>query len=526
MIRIRDLSLPPSAAEADLRRSAARALGVPEEQLTSIKLHRRSVDARKKPILRLICTVDVTLSTDEAKAVSRCRSDKITIVTDTPYEPVPLPRPADFRPVIVGFGPAGMFCALVLAQCGLRPVILERGEDVDSRTAKVEAFWSGGTPDPDSNVQFGEGGAGTFSDGKLNTGVNDPRIAWILRQFVRFGADPDIEYDARPHIGTDVLKTVVKNLRLHLQGLGASVRFSTQMTDLLLEKDRLRAVVTNHGDTVACDALVLAVGHSARDTFELLERRGVPMQPKAFSMGVRIEHRQSLIDRAQYGAPHEAIPLPAADYRLNAHFPEGDSAYTFCMCPGGYVVASASEPGGVVTNGMSCRARDGENANSALLVTLRPEDFPDPSPLGGMRWQRELEQRAFAAGGGSYRAPAQTVGSFLGQGDVAPTVTPTYRPGVTWCDLHTVLPPVITRTLEKAIPALDHRLHGFADGGAVLTAPETRSSSPVRILRNDDLQSSLCGLYPCGEGAGYAGGITSAALDGIRVAEAILQTLR
>ena len=519
MIRIRDLALSPEATLDALRLAALETLGVSERDIASFTVRRRSVDARRKRDLKLIYTVDLALTCDEAALVHGLHNDKITLVTETPYAPTPLTSPSDFRPVIVGFGPAGMFAALVLAECGLKPIVLERGEDVQTRTEKVEAFWRGGRLDPESNVQFGEGGAGTFSDGKLNTGVNDPRIAWILSRFVEFGASEDVRIDARPHVGTDALKTVVRNLRERVIALGGEIRFGTKLTGIVLDGKHVVAAETADG-AIDCDALVLAVGHSARDTFEMLQKLGVPMQPKPFSMGVRIEHKQADIDAAQYGAKHTDVHLPAAEYRLNVRFPDGESAYTFCMCPGGYVVASASEEGGVVTNGMSYAARDGENANSALLVTLTPDDFPDKSPLGGVAFQRELEKRAFAVGG--YRAPAQTVGAFLGNGETAPSVTPTYRPGVVWCDLHDVLPKKITRTLERALTALGKKLRGFDDGGAVMTAPETRSSSPVRIVRGDDLQSVIQGLFPCGEGAGYAGGITSAALDGIRVAEAIL----
>ena len=517
MIRIRDLTLPVGADENALRKKAGKLLGVP---VLSLKIRKKSVDARKKPDIRLIYTVDVSVSGDEEAFLRRAADPKITAApTDCYAPPAPAAVPED-RPVIVGFGPAGMFAALVLAEAGLRPIVLERGEPVEVRTEKVAHFWQTGALDPGSNVQFGEGGAGTFSDGKLNTGVNDPRIAWILHRFVQAGADPAIEWDAKPHIGTDTLRTVVRNLRQEIQTAGGEIRFGTQMTALRTENGAVTGVVTQSGEEIPCRSVILAIGHSARDTVAMLHEMGIPMEPKPFSMGVRIEHPQTLVDRAQYGSTD--LPLPAADYKLNVRLPDGGSAYTFCMCPGGYVVAAASEAGGVVTNGMSDHARDGENANSALLVTLRPEDFPYPGALGGMIWQRELEQRAFEMGGRNYHAPAQTVGDFLGK-PAAPALTPTYRPGVTWCDLHGVLPPILTNVMEQALPALGRKLKGFDDPGAVMTAPETRSSSPVRIVRGENLQSALTGLYPCGEGAGYAGGITSAAIDGIRCAEAILK---
>ena len=372
------------------------------------------------------------------------------------------------------------------------------------------------------------GGAGTFSDGKLNTGTHDARIGFVLAEFAAHGAPEHITYDAKPHIGTDVLVEVVQNLRREVIDRGGEVRFGHRVTGLSTEDGHI-AALTVAGPagsyTLPARQVILAIGHSARDTFEMLHAQGVPMEPKPFSMGVRIEHPQRLVNESQYGPFADAPGLGAADYKLNVRLPDGSSAYTFCMCPGGYVVAAASEEGGVVTNGMSDHARDGENANAALLVTLNPADFPDRSPLGGMYWQRQLEQTAFRAGGSNYRAPAQLVGDFLARrpSQTLGAVQPTYRPGVTLCELHTVLPERITSVLEQALPELDRKLHGFAAPDAVLTAPETRSSSPVRILRDETRQSQLRGLYPCGEGAGYAGGITSAALDGILTAEAVIE---
>ena len=413
------------------------------------------------------------------------------------------------------------FAALVLALAGQKPLVLERGEDAQARHEAVEKFWNDGSFDRRSNVQFGEGGAGTFSDGKLNTGVNNPRIHWILEQMVAAGAGEDILYDAKPHVGTDVLLEVVQNLRRRIISLGGEVRFGCQMEGLVLDGNRLTGVVLTSGETVPCTQAILAIGHSARDTFESLLAQGVPMEPKPFAMGVRIEHRQEAIDAAQYGR-HRGV-LPPADYKLVQHLEDG-TVYTFCMCPGGYVVAAASEEGRTVTNGMSYADRDGENANAALLVTVNPEVFPYEGALGGMYWQREIEKAAYDLSG-SYRAPAQRVGDFLaGKESQGPgTVKPTYRPGVTWTDLHRCLPERITGALEQALPKLEGRLRGFADPDAVLTAPETRSSSPVRILRDETRQSSVLGLYPTGEGAGYAGGIMSAAIDGMVTAEAILE---
>ena len=523
MIRIRDISLPPEHNAHQLRFEAAQLLRVSNSKIKKLRIVRRSVDARKKPDVKIIYTVEVAVDGSEQKILRNSGCKRASIAPVSFYKPPKNISAPEKRPVVIGFGPAGMFSALILAIAGWRPIVLERGEDAASRHEKVQHFFETGELDEKSNVQFGEGGAGTFSDGKLNTGVNDPRIPWVLEQFVKAGAAEDILYDAKPHVGTDVLLTVVQNIRQRIISLGGEVRFNAQVTDFAIQDNKVVGVVTASGEEIVCDHCVLAIGHSARDTFRMLHNKGIPMEPKAFAMGARIEHKQSAINIAQYGAENPV--LPPADYKLAEHLEDGN-VFTFCMCPGGYVVAAASQQGGVVTNGMSYSDRGGENANAALLVSVEPQDFPYEGVLGGVLWQEEIERKAYALTN-SYRAPAQKVGDFLrGVPSTGPgKVEPTYRPGVHWCSLEEVLPEKLTKAMREALPKLQRKLHGFADPEGILTAPETRSSSPVRILRGQNRESSCQGLYPCGEGAGYAGGIMSAAVDGIGTAEKILASI-
>ena len=526
MLQIQNMPLPVEGFPAQLEKRAAKLLGIRPEQLQSLELVRLSIDARKKQDVHYVCTVRAVVEGEE-KLLARCRDRRVSpCLPPRPYVFPAVGRRSILPPVVAGMGPAGLFAALFLARNGLPPIVLERGRPVEERTVDVEQFWATGVLDPSSNVQFGEGGAGTFSDGKLTTGTHDPRISTVFRTLVEAGAPADILYQHKPHIGTDVLREVVRRLREELLSLGCDVRFGHKLAGLDIRGGAL-AGLTVEGPGGAyplpCDALVLSPGHSARDTFRMLLDAGVPMAPKPFAIGVRIEHSQAAVSEAQFGPAWER--LPAADYKLACHLPGGRSAFTFCVCPGGQVVAAASEEGRLVTNGMSLRARDGENINGGFLVGVGPEDFSafGSDPLAGVRFQEQWEHAAFQLGGGNFYAPAQRVEDFLlrkpsqGPGSIRPT----YRPGVTWTELDRCLPRAVADTLRGALPLMDRKLRGFACPDGVLTGVETRSSSPVRILRDETFQSALRGLYPCGEGAGYAGGIVSAAVDGIRVAEAI-----
>ncbi|MBK6849807.1 MAG: hypothetical protein IPG96_20490 [Proteobacteria bacterium] len=539
MLRVTELKLPVDCREGELEAALVRRLGIKAAELVSYSIFRRGHDARQPAAIVFVYTVDVELR-DEAAVARRLRGDpRVRPSPDLRYRFVAQAPPGfNERPVVVGAGPCGVFAALTLAQMGFRPILLERGKAVRERTKDTWDLWRRGKLDPESNVQFGEGGAGTFSDGKLHSGIKDPghRGRKVLREFVAAGAPPEILYLSKPHIGTFRLVRVVEHLRATMQALGGEVRFQSRVADLELECDaqgarRLRGLVLAQGERLAASHAVLAIGHSARDTFELLLSRGVQLEAKPFSIGLRIEHPQALIDRARLGAAASHPLLRGADYKLVHRCSNGRSVYSFCMCPGGQVVAAASELGGVVTNGMSQYSRAERNANAALVVGLEPSDFPGDAranPLAGVAFQRHWEAQAFQAGGGSYAAPAQRVGDFLaGRPSTAlGSVQPSYTPGIRLTDLAPCLPDYVVAALREALPAFDRQLPGFAMDDALLTGVETRTSSPVRVTRDEGLESlNTRGLYPAGEGAGYAGGILSAAVDGIRAAEAVALAL-
>ena len=526
MLRLTQLKLPLDHDEAALRQAVLQRLSLAPADLLRLDIVRRGVDARKRSAIALVYSLDLQLR-DETAVLARCRGDsQVGPAPDRRYHFVAAaPANLQTRPLVVGAGPCGLFAALVLAQMGFRPLLLERGKAVRERTRDTFAFWRGGTLAEESNVQFGEGGAGTFSDGKLHSQVRDPqhRGHKVLTELVAAGAPADILYVAKPHIGTFRLVTVVEHMRAAILALGGEIRFQSRVDDLAIEDGQVRGVVLADGERIAADHIVLALGHSARDSFEMLARRGVAMEAKPFSIGLRIEHPQSLIDKARYGKQAGHPLLGAADYKLVHHCRNGRSVYSFCMCPGGTVVAAASEAGGVVTNGMSQYSRSERNANSGIVVGVSPEDYPG-GPLAGIAFQRHWEARAYAAGGGSYAAPAQLVGDFLAgrPSSALGSVQPSYRPGVHLTDLADCLPDYVVAALREALPAFARTLPGFAMADALLTGVETRTSSPLRIRRGADGQSvNVRGLYPAGEGAGYAGGILSAAIDGLEAAEAL-----
>jgi len=526
MLRITELKLPLNHPEYMLKTAILDRLGISTAELITYTIFRQGFDARKRNAILLVYTVDIE-ATNEQTILNRLQDDPhISLTPDSTYRFVTqASKNLTQRPVIIGTGPCGLFAGLILAQMGFRPIILERGKEVRERTKDTFGLWRKSQFNPESNVQFGEGGAGTFSDGKLHTQIKDPNHYGrkVLTEFVKAGAPPEILHVSKPHIGTFRLVTVVEQLRATIESLGGEIRFQNRVDDIVIEDEQVRGVVLANGETINTNHVLLAVGHSARDTFKMLYDRGVYIEAKPFSIGFRIEHPQSLIDTCRFGSNAGHPLLGAADYKLVHHCSNGRSVYSFCMCPGGTVVAATSEAGHVVTNGMSQYSRNERNANSGIVVGITPDDYPG-HPLAGIDFQRRLEAGAFKLGGETYEAPGQLVGDFLAQrpSSALGTVQPSYTPGVHLCDLSSALPDYAITALREAIPAFDKKIKGFAMKDAVLTGVETRTSSPIRIKRNESYQSiNIKGLYPAGEGAGYAGGILSAAVDGIKVAEAL-----
>jgi uncharacterized FAD-dependent dehydrogenase len=536
MLRITEIKLPLNHDEAALPAAIAEKLNIPASDLHSFSTFKRSYDARKRSDIHFIYIVDVVINNEAAVLAHFANDPHVKPTPDMQYHPVlSLEKSTELlanntlRPIVIGMGPCGIFAGLVLAQMGLKPIILERGKAVRERTQDTWKLWRNNTLDAESNVQFGEGGAGTFSDGKLYSQIKDPKFYGrkVLHEFVKAGAPEEILFVSKPHIGTFKLVTMVENMRATIEQLGGEIRFSQRVTDLRIENNKVQGVTLANGEKIDSHHVVLAVGHSARDTFEMLHARGVYMEAKPFSIGFRIEHPQSLIDQCRFGKFAGNPLLGAADYKLVHHARNGRSVYSFCMCPGGTVLAATSEPGRVVTNGMSQYSRNERNANAGIVIDITPADYPGGA-MAGIEFQRQWESRAFELGGGDYSAPAQRVGDFLAgrastQGG---TVKPSYKPGVKWTDLSTALPDYAITAIREALPAFEKNIRGFAMNDAVLTGVETRTSSPLRITRNAEMQSlNVKGLFPAGEGAGYAGGILSAGVDGIKMAEAVAASM-
>ncbi len=523
MIKVDQVSLPIKYTQKDIVASVGKTLKVPLEKIKSVELVKLSIDARKKPNVKYIASVGVVLDGGLENRFKNLAFVKNTKTLE--YEQKQL----ELNPVVVGFGPSGMFAALALARMGLKPIIVEQGKPVDEREQDVKNFWQNRIINKYSNVQFGEGGAGTFSDGKLNTNLNNDYCKMVINEFFSFGAPQEITYLNKPHIGSDKLKTVVKNIREHIKSLGGKLLFNTKFVDFETKNNKIDSIIvqnilSNDRSVIKTNHLLLCVGHSARETFELLNNKKVVLQQKPFAMGVRIEQKQKDINLSQFGAEH-VDGLPNADYKLVAHLPNGRSVFTFCMCPGGEIVASSSGEGEVVTNGMSDFARDKENANSAVLVNVTPQDYGSDNPLAGVYYQASFEKKAFELAGSNFNAPAESVGSFVKDKNISSDINYTYRPNLTMCKIKDCLPDFVTESLRLGLPILNQKLRGFAKDENLLVAIESRSSCPLTIVRDEDYQSSIKGLYPIGEGAGYAGGIMSSAQDGIKVAESIYHNL-
>ncbi len=526
MIELINLKIDVDFNENQIKKLVAGKLKINENAIKKWTFLKKSIDARKKDNVFYSVSIGVETDLNEQKILKNARNKDARIyVQHESLNIEPVKNLPINPPVVCGAGPAGLFCAYVLAQAGLNPILIERGADADTRQKEIEKFFNTGNLNVKTNVQFGEGGAGTFSDGKLNTNIRDYRCREVLKTFYECGAPEEILYIAKPHLGTDNLINIVKNLRNKIISLGGKVLFNTTLTDIIYKDNHITEITVESNNTlynIVTDNLIIATGHSARDVFEMLKKHNVTMEKKPFSVGVRIEHKQEDISKSQYGEFYKK--LPAADYKLAVHLPTNRSVYTFCMCPGGQVVAAASEEGHLVVNGMSVFKRDKENANSALLVNVEPSDFPEDDVLAGIDFQQKYEKMAFVLGGSNYKAPAQLVGDFLKDkpSEKQGRITPSYPLGVTWCNLKDCLPSFVTDSLKEALPLFNNKIKGFSDPQAVLTGIETRSSSPVRVLRDENLESSIKGIYPCGEGAGYAGGIMSAAVDGIKVAMEII----
>ena len=526
MLRVSNIKLSIDDDKSKIKSTLIKKLKIKEKELVKYFIYKESIDARKRGKIDFVYTVDVVVN-NESKILKKKLKDVVEIKQREYIGVASGGQKLENRPVVIGSGPAGLFASLVLAQRGYMPIMLERGLDVDNRTKDINNFWTERKFKNNSNVQFGEGGAGTFSDGKLTTRIKDIRCRKVLEEFVNFGAPDEILYANKPHVGTDILKNVVKNIREEIIRLGGSVKFDAKVTQINLEGSKIKSVVVNDEETIETNVVILAIGHSARDTYEMLYEKGVKIIQKPFAIGARIEHPQILINKSQYKEFYNHEKLGAADYKLIEHTSNGRTAYTFCMCPGGTVIASASEEGEVVTNGMSEHARDKENANSAFLVNVKPSDFGSDHPLAGVEFQRKYEKLAYELGGRNYNAPVQLVGDFL-QDRVSTDlgkVKPSYKPGYTFANLRDCLPEFVCETMKEALPKLDKKLNGFSMYDAVLTGVETRSSAPIRIVRDEETLESVSvqNLYPCGEGAGYAGGIVTAAVDGIKCAEKIIE---
>ena len=525
-IRIEEITLGLDDNEEILKSKISKILNLPEKEIINYTIVKKNIDSRRRNIL-IVYSLDVQVN-DTKKIKEWSKRHRTRIQEPFIYKEKIITKKTNKNIVVVGSGPCGLFATLLLAKAGLNPLLIERGKDIDSRIKDVDSFFQKRDLNPKSNIQFGEGGAGTFSDGKLYTLIKDPRSKYIFSELIKAGAPKKIAWSGTPHIGTDKLRGVIKNLRKEIINLGGKVKFETCLTDIEIKNNKLETITLNNKEKIPVDQLILATGHSARDTYKMYHDRQLEMKTKAFSIGVRIEHHSKMINKAQYGEFHKHPKLGTAKYKLVQHLKDKRSVYTFCMCPGGYVMGATSEKEAVVTNGMSEYAQDGQNSNSALLVAILPSDFNSDHPLAGIEFQRKWEKKAYLAGGSDYSAPVQLVGDFLQNkaSTEIKSIKPTYKPGIKTTSLDSCLPNYVIESLREAIPLLDRKIKGFANPDAVLTGVETRTSSTIRLERNEKCESNISGIYPAGEGAGHAGGIVSSAIDGLRVAESIIEQLK